>query len=320
MTDTAFDCAQAGRAVLLEQARALTEAAARIDGPFIQAVELVAGTPGHLVVCGVGKSGLIGRKIAATLSSTGTPAFWMHPTEAFHGDLGSVTANDSALLISYSGQTDELTRLVPALRAQGVRLLAMTGNAHSTLARAADVHLDVTVERECCPHNLAPTTSTTVALAMGDALAVALMKRRGFAPADFARFHPGGSLGKALARVEQVMRRAQLPTVAPDVDIVATVRTMTAGRMGIAVVVSSHQRVMGVLTDGDVRRALERLLAAAGADVPVSTVMTCTPVCARPDMRVSEARALMQRHRIKAMPVVDAQMQLLGLVDWATLQ
>jgi arabinose-5-phosphate isomerase len=311
------DCAQVGRAVLLEQAQALVEVARALDGPFSHAVELMAAVPGHLVVAGVGKSGLVGRKIAATLSSTGTPAFWMHPTEAFHGDLGSVTMRDLALLISYSGETEELTRLVPALRDQGVSLVAMTGRPGSTLARAADVHLNVAVARETCPHNLAPTTSTTVTLALGDALAIALMQRKGFAPEDFARFHPGGTLGRRLARVGQVMHVEGLPTVAPGTDIVSTVRMMTAGRMGMAVITSPENRVLGVMTDGDVRRAFERALAAEGAALTAADVMTLAPVTIDENARVADARARMERHQIKAMPVTDDAGRLLGILSWA---
>lgn len=305
------------RSVLLEQARALMSLAERVDGPFSQAVELLRQTKGHLVVTGVGKSGLIGRKIAATLSSTGTPAFWMHPTEAFHGDLGSVTEGDAALLISYSGETEELVRLIPALRRQKVTLLAMTGRPQSSLARLADVHLDVSVERETCPHNLAPTTSTTVTLALGDALAVALMTRRGFAPEDFAKFHPGGSLGKALALVEQVMRVKDLPTVGPTTEALTTVRKMTAGLVGSAVVVDADNKVQGIVTDGDVRRVVERLVAAGGQALTAYEVMTPNPLIVSTGVRVVDAKALMERHQIKVLPVVDSTGRLMGLLDWA---
>ncbi len=308
------------RSVLLEQARALMSMSERIDGPFTKAVELLRGLDGgHLVVSGVGKSGLVGRKIAATLSSTGTPAFWMHPTEAFHGDLGSVTSGDAALLISYSGETEELVRLVPALRRQNVSLIAMTGRPNSSLARMADVHLDVSVERETCPHNLAPTTSTTATIALGDALAVALMVRRGFQPEDFAMFHPGGSLGKALALVEQVMRKSDLPTVSAETDALTLVRVMTAGRVGSAVVTDEDRNVLGIVTDGDVRRVVEQLVAAGGASLRADAVMTKTPVTVAAGTRVVDARAVMERHAIKALPVVDENNRLLGLLDWVSV-
>jgi arabinose-5-phosphate isomerase len=304
-----------GRQVLVEQGQALLKTASLLGQPFLDVVSLLCGLEGHLVVSGVGKSGLIGKKMAATLASTGTPAFWLHPTEAFHGDLGSITSHDCALLISYSGETEELVRLVPALRAQGVPVVAMTGKPSSSLARLADHHLSIAVERETCPHNLAPTTSTTVTLALGDALAVALMHCRGFAPEDFAKFHPGGSLGRSLALVSDRMRTEALPTIGHEADVSAIVRCMTDGRLGLAVILDEEQQVTGVITDGDVRRAIERILA-GGRAVTAAEIMTARPVTVQPHLRMAEARALLERHRIKSAPVVDEHGRLVGVLDW----
>lgn len=309
------DMVEKGRQVLVEQGQALLKTASLLGQPFLDVVSLLCTLEGHLVVSGVGKSGLIGKKITATLASTGTPSFWLHPTEAFHGDLGSITSHDCALLISYSGETEELVRLVPALRAQGVPIIAMTGKPASSLARLADHHLSIAVDRETCPHNLAPTTSTTVTLALGDALAVALMYCRGFAPEDFAKFHPGGSLGRALALVSDRMRSSALPTISEDADVPSIVRCMTEGRLGLAVITDEQQRVQGVITDGDVRRALERILR-DGSMMHARDVMTARPVVVQPHLRMSEARAILERARVKSAPVVDDAGRLVGVLDW----
>ncbi len=315
-TTSVLDTLAQAREVLLQQAAALTQLAQGLGDDFERAVALINQVDGHLVVSGVGKSGLVGRKIVATLASTGTPSFFMHPTEAFHGDLGCVTDHDAAVLISYSGETEELVRLIPALRERGVPIIALTGSAQSSIARLADVHLSIAVERECCPHNLAPTTSTTVTMALGDALAVSLMAVRRFAPEDFARFHPGGSLGKALAQVGQRMRTCDLPLVAPEADLGMVVRQVTAGRVGMAIVASDERRVCGVVTDGDIRRALDRMLS-EGVVLSAQDIMTRDAVVVAPTLRMRDAKQMLERHRIKAVPVVDANERLVGVLDWA---
>lgn len=304
-----------GAQVLLEQSQALALAAQRLDGGFTQAVLLLRDLQGHLVVSGVGKSGLVGKKIAATLSSTGTPAFWMHPTDAFHGDLGSVTPRDAALLISYSGETEELLKLVAPLRRTGVRIIAMTGKPQSSLAKLADIHLDVAVSRESCPHNLAPTTSTTLAMATGDALSVVLTHCRGFAPEDFARYHPGGSLGRALAEVGATMRTRDLPVVSAAADISEIVGTMTRGGLGLAIVADHTQRVQGVITDGDIRRNIDRIFS-GNKSLSAAELMSAKPATVSSTAKMAHARALMEKYRVKSLPVLDDDARLVGVVDW----
>ena len=230
--------------------------ASRVDGSFARAVGMILAAEGRVIVSGMGKSGIIGRKIAATFASTGTTAHFLHPAEAFHGDLGMLRTDDLAVLISYSGETEEVVRLLPPLKRLGVPIVGLVGDPDSTLAGASDVVLDVSVRREVCPNNLAPTTSTMAALAMGDALAVALIERRRFMPADFARFHPGGSLGRRLlTRVRDVMHTRNLPTVRPDEPMQSVIWAMTRGRLGLALVMEDGA-LRGIITDGDLRRAL----------------------------------------------------------------
>lgn len=307
-----------GAQVLLEQSQALALAAQRLDDGFVQSIQLLRDLKGHLVVTGVGKSGLVGKKIAATLSSTGTPAFWMHPTDAFHGDLGSVTQRDAALLISYSGETEELIKLIAPLRRTGVQIIAMTGAPQSSLARLADIHLNVAVARESCPHNLAPTTSTTLAMAMGDALSVVLTHCRGFAPEDFARYHPGGSLGRALADVRVVMRSQGLPTVGAGANISEIVGAMTQGGLGLAVVVDHTQRVLGVITDGDIRRNIDRIFAGSRS-LSAAELMSPKAVTVSVEAKMAHARALMEKYRVKSLPVLDDDARLVGVVDWTMI-
>ncbi|WP_420106414.1 KpsF/GutQ family sugar-phosphate isomerase, partial [Herbaspirillum huttiense] len=247
-----------GLRVFQEQAQALNMIAERLAEEFEQAVELMYNTRGRVIVSGMGKSGIIGSKIAATLASTGTSSFFVHPGEAYHGDLGMFTEADTAILISYSGETEEVIRLIPSLKHFGLRIIAIVGKRNSTLGKNADVVLDVSVPREACPNNLAPTTSTTATLVMGDALAVALIEKREFKPNDFARFHPGGSLGKRLlTRVKDVMH-TELPWVMRDTAIVDVISQMTEGGLGMALVSTdgNRQALCGVITDGDLRRAL----------------------------------------------------------------
>jgi arabinose-5-phosphate isomerase len=252
------------REVLAIESRAVDSLRARLDDEFAAACKLIIDTPGRVVVTGMGKSGHISSKIAATLASTGTPAFFMHPAEASHGDLGMITAQDLVLAVSYSGETEEIVTILPLVRRMGAKLISITGNPKSTLARIADVHLDVAVSEEACPLNLAPTASTTATLAMGDALAVALLKNRGFTAEDFARSHPSGSLGKRLLlRVGDVMRTGDdIPAVGPEVRLRDGLMEMTQKGLGMTAIVDDGGRILGIFTDGDLRRALDD-----GADV-----------------------------------------------------
>jgi len=298
--------------VLRIEADAVAALIDRIGEPFARACELILACKGRVVVSGIGKSGHVGRKIASTLASTGTPAFFMHPAEASHGDLGMVTGDDVWLALSNSGTTEELLALVPLVRRRGARLVAMTGRPSSTLATLADVHLDAGVAREACPLNLAPTASTTAALAMGDALAVALLDARGFGAEDFAGSHPGGALGRRLlTHTEDVMRTGEaVPRVAAEASLTATVLEITRKRMGMAAVVDAGDHVIGIFTDGDLRRLLER-----GDDIRVLTageVMTRTPATIGPHTLAAEAARRMEERRINQLLVVDAEGRLLG--------
>lgn len=301
-----------GRRVLEAEARAVAAAAARLDDAFARAVELLARTPGRVIVCGVGKSGLIGRKIAATLTSTGTPAVSLHPADSVHGDLGLVGESDVAILLSKSGRSDELLALVDHLARFGVRLVAITGDPRSPLALHADVVLDAGVAEEACPHDLAPTSSTTVALALGDALAVALLEAKGFSADDFARLHPGGALGRRmLTRVRDVMLADELPLLPPGARMREAVVTL-AERRGIAVVVDDRGHVLGVITAGDLTRLMER--EPDVLRVPVTEVMTRAPRLARPDELGSAAVRRMETHGIMALPVTDDDGAVVGVV------
>ena len=303
-----------GRAVLELESAALAQIASRLDGNFCKAVNLIAAGHGHVVVTGVGKSGHVGRKIAATLSSTGTPSLFLHGAEAAHGDLGVVTAGDILLLLSNSGEVDELKRIVPALREREIPIIALVGRRESALARWADVVLEVAVEREACPHNLVPTTSAVAALAVGDALAIALMRRRGFSSADFAALHPGGPLGRGLiGRVSDAMRKTNLPLVGPDESVGDSLVTMTRGCCGMAIVVDQDQRLLGVFTDGDLRRALQRRRDLR--QLPISEIMTSDPVTIPEDAGLIEAQGRMQRLKLQALIVLDAQNRVSGVIQ-----
>ena len=302
-----------GREVIDIEIEALQRLGERLDDRFAQAAEMVLGASGRLVVVGMGKSGIIGRKIVATLASTGTPSFFVHPGEAFHGDLGMIHPSDVALMISNSGETEELIRLLPFMEHQGNRVIAMTGGTDSTLASHADVVLDVSVPREACNNNLAPTSSTTATLVMGDALAVALSTRRGFQPEDFARFHPGGSLGRRLlTRVADVMHTRELPICTPDTTFRGLIQTMSAGRLGLALVMEGEQ-LQGIVTDGDLRRLLER------EDNPMALTageaMTPNPRTIHPDLRFAEAEERMQADKISALVVVDDAGRVAGILQ-----
>lgn len=286
---------------------ALTE---RLDGQFANAVASILQTKGKVVVCGMGKSGIIGKKIAATLASTGTPSFFMHPGEAFHGDLGMVTSDDVFLAISNSGETSEVAKLLPFLKDNGNYLIAMTGNSNSTLANAADSHLDISVEEEACPLQLAPTASTTATLAMGDALAVTLMKARDFKPENFARFHPGGSLGRRLlSSVNDEMVSSNLPLVTPEASILDLIESIGAGGLGIAIVQSASG--LGIVTDGDIRRAVQKY-GDNVFQVTASEVMTPDPASIASGARIEDALYLMDKQKITSLLVTD-QNRVIGV-------
>lgn len=297
-------CASAKRVFQVE-AEAVAELAGKLDGDFSLVVQHILQSCGRVIVCGMGKSGIIGKKIAATLASTGTPSFFMHPGEAYHGDLGMVTSADVFLAISFSGETEEVVKLLPFLKDNGNFLVAITGNPNSTLARAADCHLNVAVKAEACPLHLAPTASTTATLAMGDALAVTLMEARDFKPEHFARFHPGGSLGRRLlSRVGHEMTSANLAIIDEDAQIMDVISAITRSSLGLAIVKAGNE--WAVITDGDVRRAVARY----GKDVfdrRASDVMTHSPVRVATETRVEDAIALMERHRISSLLVFDKE-------------
>jgi arabinose-5-phosphate isomerase len=316
-TETAVpsrDYVAIAREVFAIEAAAVLGLSAALDGSFSAAVAAILQAPGRVIVCGMGKSGIIGKKIAATLASTGTPSFFMHPGEAFHGDLGMVTPHDVFIAISNSGETEELIKLLPFLRDNGNLTVAMTGNPQSTLAKHSSHHLSIRVEREACPLQLAPTASTTATLAMGDALAVALMKARDFQPRDFARFHPGGSLGRRLLRrVREEMRSHDLPFVGADASADDVLTAVTRGRLGIALVSDDRNGALGIVTDGDLRRALqahkERFFARSAAEL-----MTPNPVTIGADSNMQTAIELMAQHQITLLVVVDAD-RIVGVVQ-----
>lgn len=306
-TETAIKC-------LRDEAESIEALASRIDKSFDEAVELILQCTGKVVVTGVGKSGHIGAKIAATFSSTGTPSFFINPLDVFHGDLGVIAKNDVVLALSNSGQTDELLRFLPYLIQHKIPVIGMTGNARSLLAQYSKVHLFAGVEREACPLNLAPTSSTTAALALGDALACALMVARGFEAQDFAQYHPGGSLGRRLlTKARDVMLTDNLPIISPDVKMGDALVTMSNGRLGLLIAMT-EDRIEGIITDGDVRRAMERHHEGF-FETSVSDNMTRTPKTVHPDAKISEIEALMNRCKIHCVLVVDDDNNLLGIVD-----
>ncbi len=303
------------REVLTIEAAAVRALIERIDAGFVAALEIVLQCRGRVVVSGMGKSGHIARKIASTLASTGTPAFFVHPAEASHGDLGMVTQHDVVIALSNSGESPELLTIVPILKRTGAKLIALTGNPQSSLAREADVHLDTSVEKEACPLNLAPTASTTAALALGDALAVALLDARGFGPEDFARSHPGGALGRRLlVHVADVMRSGEaLPRVTEDARVQDAMLEMTQKGLGMTAVMDAAGNLVGVYTDGDLRRSLDR-----GVDLRserVGAVMTRTPKTIAANRLAAEAVKLMQDVKVYALLVVDEHGALVGAVS-----
>ena len=308
------------REVLEVEARAILALGERLDSSFERAVDLLAACQGRIVTTGMGKSGIIARKLAATFASTGSPALFLHPAEAAHGDLGNVVEGDVVVALSHSGETGEIARLVEIIKRLGVPLVVLTGGRTSTLAGHADVVLDVAVEAEACPLGLAPTASTTAALAMGDALAMSLLRRKGFRPEDFAAVHPGGRLGARLRLVSDVMHTGNaIPRVAPDVLLPEVVSVMSNGRLGIAVVVDAEEKLAGVLTDGDLRRLLQGQ-APGGNDasdilsLAAGDCMTRQPRTIGPRALASEALRLLEEHRITSLVVTDAQRRPLGVV------
>lgn len=306
-TETAIKCIE-------DEAKALLELIPNIDGDFDKIVELILNCKGKLVVTGVGKSGHIGAKIAATLSSTGTPSFFINPLDVFHGDLGVIQHDDVVLAISNSGQTDELLRFLPYLLENNIPVIGMSGNPHSLLAEYATAHLNAAVSHEACPLGLAPTSSTTAALALGDALACALMEARNFKASDFAQYHPGGTLGKRLlTKARDVMRTEDLPTIPPTMKLGEAVIHMSNGRLGLCVAVE-NDRVAGIITDGDIRRAMEN-----SQDnffqLTVADIMTRTPKEVSPDTKITQIEKILHQHKIHSVLVVDEHKHLLGVVD-----
>lgn len=301
---------------LRAQSKELLSLAERLGPEFDQTVQMILSCQGRIIVSGMGKSGLVGKKIAATFASTGTPSFYLHPAEAFHGDLGMIRPDDLLILISYSGETDEVIKLLPSVKQFGCRIISLVGAIRSTLAEASDVALDISVEREVCPNNLAPTTSTLVTMGMGDALAVALIKARDFKPMDFARYHPGGSLGRQLlTRVRDAMT-THLPIVTAETTVHDALFTMTSGRMGLALVMDDR-KLLGIITDGDLRRAM--LKDSQLLDKPVLQFSNLNPVKVQADAMLSEAEDIMHREKVRVLIVEggrsDSDSDVCGILE-----
>lgn len=304
-----------GEQCLRDEAQAILNLIPQLDENFEKAVELMYHCHGKVIVTGVGKSGNIGAKIAATLASTGTPAFFINPLDAYHGDLGAMTSEDVVLALSNSGQTDELLRFIPILLHMHVPIIGMSRNPDSLLAKYSTVHVKVYVEHEACPLNLAPTSSTTAALAMGDALAVALMMVRDFKPRDFAQFHPGGELGKRLlTTAEDVMRTDDLPIIPQDMHLGEAIIEVSRGKLGLGVALNDDKSIAGIITDGDIRRAMQKWQAEF-FDHTVADIMTREPKTVLPNVKVSEIQRIMHRYKIHSVLVCDKEKHLLGIVD-----
>ena len=300
--------------VLEIEEQGLSAVRQRIGFEFEQAIDMLVACPSRVVITGIGKSGIIGQKIAATLNSTGTPAFFLHPVEAMHGDLGMVAATDIIIAISYSGHTSELNALMASLKKRGVRIIAMTGNLHSALAEAADIVLDIAIPKEACPLGLAPTTSTTATLALGDALAVVLLNRKKFQASDFRKNHPGGSLGERLkVKVREVMITGSgVPLIDSQQTAVAAVQVLNEKNLGAVLIVDKDNCVVGILTDGDVRRYIADQETFRG--LKVCEVMTADPVCIDGEMLAADALSILQRHEITILPIIDANKKLAGML------
>lgn len=305
--DYAIEC-------IKEETKAALALIDQLDDNFDKAIELMLHCKGKVIVTGVGKSGNIGAKIAATLSSTGTPAFFVNPLDAYHGDLGVMTSDDVVLALSNSGQTDELLRFIPMVLQAKIPIIGMSANPQSLLAKYSTAHIRVTVEKEACPLNLAPTSSTTAALVMGDALAIALMRVRNFKPTDFAQFHPGGELGKRLLTTAQdVMRSQELPIIPKDMHLGEAIIWVSKGKLGLGVSVESD-KVIGIITDGDIRRAMERWQAEF-FDHKVEDIMTREPKMVLPETKITDIQKIMQQYKVHTVLVCDGQRKLMGIVD-----
>ena len=286
----------------------------QLDDNFDKAVELILNCKGKVIVTGVGKSGHIGAKIAATLSSTGTPSFFTNPLDVFHGDLGVMTSDDVVLAISNSGQTDELLRFIPMVLHMQIPIIGMSGNPKSLLAKYSTYHLNIAVEKEACPLNLAPTSSTTTTLVMGDALAIALMEKRNFQPRDFAQFHPGGELGKRLLTTAQdVMRTEDMPVLPPETHLGEAIILVSKCKLGLGIAMVNNE-IVGLITDGDIRRAMEKWQAEF-FDRTVSDIMTRTPKMVKPETKITEIQRIMNQYKVHSVLVTDGENHLLGVVD-----
>ena len=297
-----------------DEAEAVLSLIPQLDENFDKAVELILNCKGKVIVTGVGKSGHIGAKIAATLSSTGTPSFFTNPLDVFHGDLGVMTQDDVVLAISNSGQTDELLRFIPMVLHMQIPIIGMSGNPKSLLAKYSTYHLNVQVEKEACPLNLAPTSSTTAQLTMGDALAIALMEKRNFQPRDFAQFHPGGELGKRLLTTAQdVMRTEDMPVLPPEMHLGEAIILVSKAKLGLGIAMVNNE-IVGLITDGDIRRAMEKWQAQF-FDRTVSDIMTRTPKVVKPDTKITEIQRIMNKYKVHSVLVTDGENHLLGVVD-----
>ncbi len=314
MTTQPTQIRQYAKQCLEDEAQALLELIPQLDENFDKAVNMIYNCKGKIIVTGVGKSGHIGAKIAATLSSTGTPAFFINPLDVFHGDLGVMTSDDIVLALSNSGQTDELLRFIPMVLHMNIPIISMTGNENSLLAKYSNAHIKVWVKKEACPLNLAPTSSTTAALAMGDALAVALMEVRHFEPRDFAQFHPGGELGKRLlTTAEDVMISHDLPVIDKDMNLGDAIILVSKGKLGLGVS-TKNDKVIGLITDGDIRRAMEKWREKF-FDKKVKDIMTTTPKSVLPSTKITEIQRIMHQYKVHTVLVVNEENKLLGVVD-----
>ncbi|MCD5412453.1 KpsF/GutQ family sugar-phosphate isomerase [Thermodesulfovibrionales bacterium] len=309
------DIREIGKKVLKIEADAVSAMAERLDSHFESAVDIISRSRGRMVVTGIGKSGLVGKKVAATLSSTGTPAFFLHPAEASHGDIGMVTSDDIIIFVSNSGETEELIRLIPVLKRFNVGMISMTGNHNSTLSKAADVTLDVSVKEEACPLGIVPTASTTAALAMGDAVAVALLVKRGLKKEDFALFHPGGNLGKKLLiKVEDLMHSGDaLPVILPDEEMARAIIEISSKKLGTTIVADTENRILGIITDGDLRRGIERW-GKKFFDMKAAEVMTENPKTVSKDELAVKALSIMENYSIASLVVPDVDAKAKGII------
>ena len=297
-----------------DEAEAVLGLIPQLDESFDKAVDLILNCKGKVIVTGVGKSGHIGAKIAATLSSTGTPSFFTNPLDVFHGDLGVMTQDDVVLAISNSGQTDELLRFIPMVLHMQIPIIGMSGNPKSLLAKYSSCHLSIAVKKEACPLNLAPTSSTTATLVLGDALAIALMERRNFQPRDFAQFHPGGELGKRLLTTAQdVMRTEDMPILPPEMHLGEAIILVSKAKLGLGIAMVNDE-IVGLITDGDIRRAMEKWQAEF-FDRTVSDIMTRTPKMVRPETKITEIQQIMNKYKVHSVLVTDGEKHLLGVVD-----